>query len=121
MQQHDLAEMANPESVVENVTRNAAAFRQAAHDHGEPQANVREASYRGHRITLHTTYRIEVDGRPLPIPVHVGNNGQIHYHGLPNFVFSSMIDLVERVIDAFPSDFDSSDGSPTPHTHEEEG
>ena len=120
MEQSELARAADPTSIAEHVARNAPAFRRAAHEHGEPKPNVREASYRGHRISIQTSYRIEIDGRPLAIPIHVGNNGQVHSHILPNFVFSSVTDLVERVIDAFPSDFAPPDGSATPQTVEEE-
>jgi len=45
----------------------------------------------------------------------VGNDGQVHYHAIPNLSFPSAVDLVKRLIDAFPDDFvDPSRGQPYP-------
>jgi hypothetical protein len=66
---------------------------------------VREDEYRGHHIVVRTTYRIEVDDRPVTGLIHVSNNGQVGYHGLPNMSFDSAIDLVKKLIDRFPQDF----------------
>ena len=45
----------------------------------------------------------------------VGNDGNVHYHGLPNYSEASAIDLMRRVIDAFPDDYPPTDD----HDHEE--
>ncbi len=66
----------------------------------EPMVSVRKASYRGKKIEIHTTYRILIDGKPLEPRVMVGDDGQVHCHGLPNYSFASAIDLTRKVIDA---------------------
>jgi hypothetical protein len=35
----------------------------------------------------------------------VTNNGQVHYHPIPNLSFASAIDMVKAVIDVFPRGF----------------
>ena len=116
MKQSDLAHLAAPESVLEYVSHNAPAVRMAAHQHEAGGEAIRETAYRGHRIVIGTSYRIEVDGRPLDIPLRVGNNGRVHYHALPNYAPPSAVDVVKRVIDAFPQEFpppDAESASPT--------
>lgn len=71
-----------------------------AHDNGHGMVSVREAMHRGKHIVVKTTYEITIDGEPLAEHVGVANDGSVHYHGLPNYAFRSMIDLVRKVIDA---------------------
>jgi hypothetical protein len=59
---------------------------------------------RGHQIRVETTYRITVDGAPVTGHVTVGNDGQVHYHAIPNQQFESAVDMVKRVIDLTPPD-----------------
>jgi hypothetical protein len=77
------------------------------HDHGGDGSieTLREAEYEGHHIVIRTTYRIEVDGKVLAVPLALGNDGQLHVHSLPNYQFASAIDMVKRLIDNFPEDF----------------
>lgn len=82
------------------------------HEHGAE--TVREDDYRGHHIVIRTTYRIEVDGRPVTGHVAVGNDGKVHYHAIPNVRFGSAIDVVRRLIDSFPDEF-AGDGHDHPH------
>ena len=70
------------------------------HDPGGGMVSVREAMHRGKHIVVKTTYEITIDGEPLAEHVGVANDGSVHYHGLPNYAFRSMIDLVRKVIDA---------------------
>ena len=67
-------------------------------DHG--MGSVREAMHRGKHIVVKTHYEITVDGEPLGAHLGVSDDGSVHYHGLPNYAFSSMMDLVRKVIDA---------------------
>jgi hypothetical protein len=66
---------------------------------------VREADYEGHHIVVRTRYQVEVDGQMLMGHMGVTNDGQVHYHPVPNLSFSSAVDLVKRLIDIFPDDF----------------
>jgi hypothetical protein len=75
----------------------------AAHPGGH--ASVRTAVHNGHTIEIRTTYDISIDGEPLEAHVSVSDNGSVHYHGLPNYAEASAIDLMRRVIDAFPDDY----------------
>lgn len=63
-------------------------------------ASMRRAVHKGHKITIKTTYRLEIDGKPVHMPVSVTNEGMVEYHGLPNYSFRSAIDLAKAIIDA---------------------
>jgi hypothetical protein len=67
--------------------------------------NVREAEHNGHSIVVRTRYEIEVDRKPVMLPVMVDNFGRVACHALPNYSFLSAIDLVKQLIDTFPEDF----------------
>lgn len=108
---------ADPEALVQSLR--AGAPRRAGHaaEHGEAMESVREATYRGHRIVIRTTYRIEVDGRPIEGHMGVTNDGKVYYHGVPNVSFASAVDLVKQLIDTFPDDFGPSRGGPSRGGH----
>jgi hypothetical protein len=72
--------------------------------HGD-HASVRSARYKGHTIEVHTTYRVLVDGQELDAHMSVNDDGNVHYHGLPNYSMASAMDLVRQVIDSFPQDY----------------
>ena len=72
---------------------------------------VRNDDYRGHHIVIHTTYRIEVDDRPVTGHLGVTNDGRVHYHAVPNLSFPSAVDLVRRLIDTFPDEFERAAGA----------
>lgn len=94
-----------PQSINTYVKRNAVQVRRAQqHRHGDMDS-VREAHYAGHHIVVRTRYQVEVDGRMLMGHMGVTNDGQVHYHPVPNVSFSSAVDLVKRLIDIFPDDF----------------
>ena len=76
----------------------------AAHA-GHPQETVRTADYRGHAIEIRTSYQVTIDGEPLSAHLLVSDDGNVHYHGLPNYTAASAIELMERVVDAFPDDY----------------
>jgi hypothetical protein len=86
-----------------------------SHEH-HASASIREAEYNGHRIVVKTSYQIEVDGKPVSGHLAVTNDGQVHYHPIPNLSFASAVDLVKQLIDVFPDDFENAHSSPE-HNH----
>ncbi len=115
MRRHEFIQAARPESLVEHVTRGEPAFQRVEHGHGGAMESIREASHRGHRIVIRTTYRIEVDGISIDGHIGVTNDGRVHYHAVPNLDFASAVDLVKQLIDTFPADFPTPAAEPTPH------
>jgi hypothetical protein len=83
------------------ASRRAASPTEHPHEH----ASVRTAEHNGHTIEIRTTYDVRIDGEPLEAHIGVGNDGNVHYHGLPNYTEASAVDLMRRVIDAFPDDY----------------
>jgi len=75
------------------------------HMHGGKAESVREADYKGHHIAIRTTYQVSVDGRVLNVPLGVDNRGNVHCHSLPNYQFTSAVDMVKQLIDSFPGQF----------------
>jgi hypothetical protein len=88
----------------------------AAADHAHAHPSVRTAEHNGHLIEIRTTYDVRIDGEPMEAHLGVGNDGNVHYHGLPNYSEASAIDLMRRVVDAFPDDYPPTDG----HDHDPE-
>jgi hypothetical protein len=75
-------------------------------EHGErPFQSVREIEYNGHKIAIYTQYQIKIDGKPFSGHIYVDNSGKVSGHALPNYSFSSAVDLVKKMIDEFPDDF----------------
>lgn len=70
-----------------------------------PHESIREIDYNGHRITIRTQYEIKVDGKPITGHVYVDNDGKVSTHALPAYSFVSTVDLVKKLIDAFPGNF----------------
>jgi hypothetical protein len=107
------------ESLQDDVRQAAvlASYREAstATNHAHAHPSVRTAEHNGHTIEIRTTYDVRIDGEPMEAHLGVGNDGNVHYHGLPNYSEASAIDLMRRVIDAFPDDFPPTDE----HDHEE--
>ena len=94
-----------PQSIAAYVRKNAEQVKRAQkHRHGEMDS-VRETDYAGHHIVVRTRYHVEVDGHMLMGHMGVTNDGQVHYHPVPNLAFGSAVDLVKRLIDIFPDDF----------------
>jgi hypothetical protein len=119
----DFVGAAQPDEIRKALAANAEQIANAGHAHGSGDlSSMRYASYKGHQITVRTTYEITVDGRPFPIHVTVDNNGRVHYHGLPTRDFPSIIGLIQKAIDMFPKDFQEPTPKPDPndgsHHHE---
>lgn len=119
MEYPDLAAASQPDAVRRSLADKADELRGAGHGHHDGgQASVRTVSYKGHDIVIRTTYEITVDGQPFDANVSVDNSGRVHYHGLPTRNFPSTVDLVKKVIDAFPDEFDHGPPPDSPtHDH----
>ncbi len=70
-----------------------------------PIETVRKARYRNHRIEILTTYDIRIDGQRVAGHIELGNDGRLHYHGLPAYGWGSAVDMCQQLIDSFPKDF----------------
>lgn len=77
-------------------------YKASGHQHGSQESftSTRTAVYRDHRIKIRTTYRIEIDGKPLRMHTEVLDDGTVHCHGLPNYSFPSAMDLARSIVDA---------------------
>jgi hypothetical protein len=117
MKRDEFARASDPESLVQHVRDNAPVLRQTQHAHGEAMETVREDTYRGYHIVVRTSYHIEVDGVTVEGHLGVTNDGQVHYHAVPNLSFASAVDLVKQLIDTFPEDFQPKSSG---HEHGEE-
>jgi len=69
-------------------------------NHQESFSTTRTALHRDHKIKIETTYRIEIDDKPLTLHTVALDDGTVHCHGLPNYSFPSAIDLAKSIIDA---------------------
>jgi hypothetical protein len=67
--------------------------------------SVREVEYKGHSIIIRTHYEIKVDGKPLSGHIYVDNSGRVSSHAMPTYSFVSTVDLIKKLIDAFPTNF----------------
>jgi len=108
----ELDVLPTPESIASYVKKNAPRIKKSGMlmmSHGDPVVE-RVDDYQGHHITVRTTYHMEVDGKPLMGHMVVTNDGQVQYHGLPNYTFDSAIQLVRKLIDTFPEDFAAGGG-----------
>ena len=92
-------------SIASYVKQNAVSVKQLRKPTHQKTENIRKAEHHGHHILVRTHYEIEVDGHRLMGHMGVTNDGHVHYHPLPNWSFTSAIDLVRQLIDTFPDDF----------------
>lgn len=102
--------------VKQNAARAKAANKSRVHRGGGGES-VREADHAGHHIVIRTTYHVEVDGIPVTGHLGVTNDGQVHYHAVPNVAYDSAIDLVKSLIDLFPDDFPATSSGSGPDQH----
>ena len=92
-------------SIASYVKKNAPRVKRTLRHRHTIVPSVREDQYKGHHITVRTTYDIRVDGVPVTGHLGVTNDGRVHYHPVPNVSFASAVDLVKQLIDIFPDDF----------------
>jgi len=95
--------------VKQNAKKNASSMKAMMHVKGG-QETTREDDYKGHHIVVRTRYDITVDGQAVTGHIMLTNQGQVQYHGLPNYSFDSAIGLVRALIDQFPEDFEKKPG-----------
>jgi hypothetical protein len=106
------------ESIAKYVKKNSVAVKRAAagmmvgKGHGARMESVREDDYEGHHIVIRTSYTITIDGKEIMAHLALTNDGEVQYHGLPNYSFDSAIDLVKKMIDVYPDDFPASGEKP---------
>jgi len=101
---------AQPQSLGGYLKKSAA----KGHTHGGHLASIRTAVHNGHTIELTTSYLVKVDGRAVEMTLMVDDMGTVHCHAVPNYQFSSAMDMVKTVIDTFPDEFGGKpDASPT--------
>jgi hypothetical protein len=77
---------------------------------GHDTTAVREFTHGGHVITIITTYRVEVDGRPIQAHLSVDEDGRVFTHATPFVTYASAVDLMKTVIDTYPHAFSGSSG-----------
>ena len=106
MPSHGIALPPTAKSIASYVKKNAVHVKKAQKTHMHQRTeSVREADYKGHHILIRTQYQIEVDGKMVMGHMGVTNDGQVHYHPVPNLSFASAVDLVKQLINIFPDDF----------------
>ena len=93
-----------PRTIARYVKQHAAAVKKSQRPMHMSES-VREADYKGHHIVIRTTYDIRVDGIRVTGHMGVTDDGQVHYHPVPNLSFASAVDMVKRLVDVFPDDF----------------
>jgi hypothetical protein len=77
--------------------------------HGHSMESVRTATHCGHEIVIKTCYEITVDGKSLASHLSVDDDGHVHTHALPEYAFTSAVDVVKKIIEAFPAEFPCDD------------
>ncbi|WP_052494288.1 hypothetical protein [Nitrosospira sp. NpAV] len=102
-------------SIASYVKKHAPKVEETQGHHHAASETIREADYEGHHIVVRTTYRIEVDGTPVTGHMGVTDDGNVHYHPIPNMSFASALDMVKQLIDVFPDDFTAAKNKPVAH------
>ena len=110
-------ETPTPKSIAKYVKANAARARKAQQMHHGRSTSTREGDYKGHHFVVRTTYEVEIDGKPLMGHLGVTDDGSVHYHPVPNLRFGSALDMVRKIIDVFPDDFDHSNSTMDHSSH----
>lgn len=87
----DLSQKISPNYQAEDV--------QASHHDHSDNRSIRRTTHRGKEIVIKTDYQITIDGKPFENHVMVDDKGRVHCHGLPNYAYLSMLDLIKGVID----------------------
>ena len=84
---------------------------------GHETTAVREFTHGGHVVRVVTTYRVEVDGKPIRAHLSVDEDGQVFAHATPFVTYSSAVDLMKAIIDAYPDSFSGGNGGHHDHDH----
>lgn len=92
--------------------------------HSHSMESVRTATHCGREIVIKTCYEITVDGKALSSHLSVDDQGNLHTHALPEYSFSSAVDVVKKIVEAFPDEFpcdDEGGGNPSDHQGHDQG
>jgi hypothetical protein len=106
-----------PQSIAAYVKANAGRARKTQQMHHVDSTVTREGDYKGHHFVVRTKYEVEIDGKPLTGHLGVTDDGSVHYHPVPNLSFGSALDMVRKIIDVFPDDFDANVRPPSETGH----
>ena len=106
----ELARETTVAEVVRYFKRNQKKLK--VHVHDGPIKSVRTEKHRGREVKITAIYDIRIDGRRLGGHLEVGSDGHVHYHGLPNYSWGSMVDMCKQIIDSFPEHFPSAGKPP---------
>jgi hypothetical protein len=105
---HDHGPSRKPKDLLSDAYRRLSAGQPVVAGHAGHEGHfvsVREAEYKGHKIAVRTHYEIKVDGKPISGHIYVDNSGRVSSHAMPAYSFVSTVDLVKKLIDAFPANF----------------
>jgi hypothetical protein len=105
MKRKDAAAYASNASLLKSIARLPKIERGSMHD-----KSMRKFSHKGHEISIATIYQIKIDGRMVHLPLQVAQDGHVHSHAIPNYSESSAVDIVRKIIDLFPEDFEKKRG-----------
>lgn len=105
MKRKDAAAYASNAPLLKSVARLPKIKRGSMHD-----KSVRKFSHKGHEISIATMYQIKIDKRVVHLPLLVTQDGHVHSHAIPNYSESSAVDIVKKIIDLFPEDFEKKRG-----------
>jgi hypothetical protein len=99
-----------PVEVVTQAAKDLGRRRGESHEHGHGNhrhgvRTLRQADHKGHHIEVVTSYEIQVDGRRLDALLNVDNDGRVTCHAVPNYISFSALDVVKRLVDAYPDSF----------------
>lgn len=91
------------------------------HDHGGGSTSTRSFESDVGLVEIETIYAIRINGQEFPDPLHVADDGSVHYHGLPQYSAPSALDLMRRVVQAMSGEDPPEllDGPTDPQHHPE--
>jgi hypothetical protein len=64
--------------------------------------SVRGFDFRGHAVKITTTYRVEIDGRPVHLHALADDQGNLLCHTFPYRRYRSAVALVRELLERFP-------------------
>jgi hypothetical protein len=88
---------------------------------GHEATSVREFTHNGHVVKIITTYRVEVDGKPVHGHFSVDEDGRVYTHATPFVTYGSAVDLMKAMIDAYPDAFAAGSGGHGGHGGHDHG
>lgn len=68
-------------------------------------SSVRQFTHQGHKVTITTKYKIEIDGKSVHLHASVDQEGRLRCHSIPYDSYPSANQLVKQLIDKFPEAF----------------